>query len=314
MRAVKRILVPTDNSSCAQAALDHATHIGRHVGAEVHILQIAEPRVSYADGFCGVDGKETRDENPIRPSVMVTESDLVPYRRVTRTASDVSAAILEYVQQADVDLIVMGAHGERAANRFLTSGLEHLLIGQTAEQIVQRAPCPVFTVGMRRGRFPSLVDRILVPVDFSPFSQRAVTHARQLAALYDAKLDVLHVIELQLADDEPDSAVASVERGALQRLEHFYAHVPGPDVPFGAHVVWGRPTRQIVQFAEQKEVQLIVLGSHGHATAERLPLGRESEQIVQMVSFSLFTVRTGAPAQDTVTAEGTHRQYAVGGV
>ena len=46
--------------------------------------------------------------------------------------------ILDYVEEKDIDLIVMGTHGRR--------GLKHLFLGSVAEEVVRHAPCPVFTV------------------------------------------------------------------------------------------------------------------------------------------------------------------------
>jgi hypothetical protein len=79
-----------------------------------------------------------------------------------RSAS-VSDHILKYAEDHDVDLIIMGMHGGRARALFL---------GSTVESVVREALCPVFAVrdSQTFGSKKSF-ERILVPVDFSPYSQ-----------------------------------------------------------------------------------------------------------------------------------------------
>jgi nucleotide-binding universal stress UspA family protein len=95
---------------------------------------------------------------------------------------------LHYAKDNDVDLIVMGTHGRR--------GLGHLSLGSVAEEVVRMAPCSVLTIREREEPMPpEAAKQLLVPVDFSEFSKRALASAKKVAAAYHARLQLLHVIE-----------------------------------------------------------------------------------------------------------------------
>ena len=90
------------------------------------------------------------------------------------------------------DLLVMGTHGR--------SGFERLVLGSVTEKVLRKAACPVLSVPRNVGDVvpapPVLFTRILCAVDFSDCSINALNHAMSLGQEADARLTVLHVIEL----------------------------------------------------------------------------------------------------------------------
>lgn len=287
---MKKILVPTDYSTCAQAALLHAFLLARHFNAELHLLHVVEG-VGESQKGKGIDEAPRSIAESINDSAR--RFDDVPVHRITQYGKDPTQAILTYARENNADLIIMGAHGDSAANRFLICGLDYLLIGTTAEQIVRMATCPVLTVGLRKGRYPSLVKRILLPVDLSSPDEAAVVYARELATIYGAELNLLYVFESALNGrfNTRSSEWQAIEARSKEQLERLYHSTTGPEVPVHFHVVPGKPAREISAFAERQDIQLIVLSSHGMASKEQGPLQHENEPIVQMASFSVLTTR-----------------------
>lgn len=157
------------------------------------------------------------------------------------------------------------------------------------------------------------IHRILAPVDFSEYSANGVAHARELAATYRAGLDVLHVIEQpafpamygavmhELYGEVPD-----VNQDALEALQHLLAQADGPDVEMGLHVVQGRAAKEILQFIEDHDVDLVVMPSHGLSGLEHLLLGSIAEKVVRRATCPVLVVKAGGksllPANDE--AEG----------
>jgi universal stress protein A len=140
---IKRILVPTDFSEPADAALTYAIDLAAKIGARVSLVHVFE------DPFAG--GLYAGEYVPM-PAEMRAEiiadlwrrlADVVARRGHTELNPELligptARAIVEGARDRNVDLIVMGTHGR--------GGIAHLLIGSVAERVVRTAECPVLTV------------------------------------------------------------------------------------------------------------------------------------------------------------------------
>ncbi len=133
----KKILFPTDFSTCSDAGLAHATALARDTGATLLIAHVAEPPAAYGGGemYYGVPEPDTRALAKMLEAVVPTDSK-VPYEHRLLTG-DPAHEIVELAKDQRVDMIVIGTHGR--------TGLRRLLMGSVAEAIVRRATCPVFT-------------------------------------------------------------------------------------------------------------------------------------------------------------------------
>lgn len=135
-----RILFPTDGSEGAAAALKHALAHAKTYDATLHVLYVVEetyPLVEAgpADVLDGLRERGDRTLEEVRSRAAAAGVDSIqgtvaggsPYRQ-----------ILEYADEHDIELIVMGTHGRR--------GIDRVLLGSVAEKIVRSADCPVLTV------------------------------------------------------------------------------------------------------------------------------------------------------------------------
>lgn len=108
-----------------------------------------------------------------------------------------------------------------------------------------------------------MFENILVPVDLTPKNERAVRRARELATVSGGKVTLLHVIEmLDLPFEELREFYDRLQEKAIAHMERLAAGLEEADVPFEAHVVYGDRTDRIVQFARERDIDLIVLDSH----------------------------------------------------
>jgi nucleotide-binding universal stress UspA family protein len=118
-----RILVATDFSDEAEAAVRVAIDYARRLGAHLHILHV------YSTGEVDVTRLLADTAASARPDVPVT---------VASTGGDAAAEILRYAARQPIDLIVVGTHGR--------TGMSRLLLGSVAERVVRGARCPVLAV------------------------------------------------------------------------------------------------------------------------------------------------------------------------
>ncbi len=300
MMHVRHILMARDFSSCSEHALAYALDLARRMDATLHVLY-ADTR---HDALLAPDepqmpvGEKARDVirrllDPDEAAPLAFDpGDLRVEHAMTRDVAP-ARAILDYAREHDIDLIVMGTHGRR--------GVRRMLLGSVAREVVQRAPCPVLTV-RPRPRTPSAppsVERLLVPVDFSAHARAALVHAKALAGLYGASIDLLHVIEeyvhpafyttgiyASIYDATPD-----IEQKSREVLRRLVEETPGPDVPVTVHVRPGRAADAIVQEAEALGSDLVVMSTHGLTGLEHFLIGSVAEHVVQSVECPVFTLK-----------------------
>ncbi|RLA01001.1 MAG: hypothetical protein DRQ45_06595 [Gammaproteobacteria bacterium] len=139
---------------------------------------------------------------------------------------------------------------------------------------------------------------VLLATDFSPFSEQAAQRAIEMAAQYGAQLDVLNIVEERVFYNEwDDSLIAdmplrdeSLKDYALDSM-HKFVERTGLGKDARLEVQWGNPKRSIVSWAREKQVDLIVTGSHGHHGIERL-LGSVSTSVLHHAPCDVLIVRS----------------------
>jgi nucleotide-binding universal stress UspA family protein len=136
------ILVPIDGSEGVRRAAEHAAAIAERFGSTVHLLYVADTTHVNVSAQ-SLDLKTVREAMREKgQEATAAAAELVERAGVTATTAVESGStpktILEYADDHDVDLVVMGTHGSK--------GLERWLIGSVAERVVRDAEMPVMTV------------------------------------------------------------------------------------------------------------------------------------------------------------------------
>jgi nucleotide-binding universal stress UspA family protein len=145
---IKNILYATDFSSHSNQAYFHAVALAEGHGATLTILHVCQSRpVVVAEGMIPAVGMETQDIEYWRRQLQQIRpvNDGIQVRHVILEGS-AAEQIIRYAADQGIDLIVMGTHGR--------TGLERLLMGSVAEQVVRGAPCSVLVVKMPK-RIPA---------------------------------------------------------------------------------------------------------------------------------------------------------------
>jgi len=147
MPQYQRILVPIDFSDHSKIALEHASEVCRALGAELHLLHVNEPwpPASSVTSEAYPMFHEFVVEENARASKALADLAVpdVGGRRIQRAtrAGHVEHEILKYIDDAAIDLVVIGTHGR--------TGISHWIMGSVAERVVRFASCPVLVVRNR---------------------------------------------------------------------------------------------------------------------------------------------------------------------
>lgn len=137
--------------------------------------------------------------------------------------------------------------------------------------------------------------RILVPIDFSPCSKSALSFAVALAnGSKDTSVKVVHVIEATVPTYDEELGVLEPE--ALRTEMEMLASVRGHDVSIDAEVIHGDPRSKITEFAEEHDIDLIVMGTHGRSGIVQLIVGSTAESVMRHANCPVITVRDNSLA------------------
>lgn len=140
--------------------------------------------------------------------------------------------------------------------------------------------------------------KILLPTDFSDNSNQALDYASALAQKFDAEIHLLHVLQ-DLIALIPEPGVALIpgdfHEELKQSAEQSLKQVLGSDSASGLSVVRatrdGTPFVEIIRYAKENDVDLIVMGTHGRSGLSHVLLGSVAERVVRKAPCPVLTVR-----------------------
>ena len=207
---------------------------------------------------------------------------VTPILEIGRAHSEIA----RHAEAIDAGLVVLGAHGG--------SFVHELFLGSTAEKVLRKLSRPVLIV-KREPQAP--YQRILVPVDFSEPSRRAMEFALRIAP--HAHITVLHTFEVPYeaklrfsgASDEAIRAYrAEAEAQADRAMQQFISILKATASPLSDIVEFGPASAVIRGKAEVLEPDLIVMGKHGQSGWEDMLLGSVTKQVILDASCDVLVV------------------------
>lgn len=134
---------------------------------------------------------------------------------------------------------------------------------------------------------------LLVPIDGSENSMRAAKHAIDLAAKFNSKLIALHVVDMRVvkAYEGSSQVLAQLKRLGEQYLKDVTEMAGEANVKIGTILRNGLPSEIIVEEAERRGVDLIVMGTRGLTGAKRVILGSTAEQVIRWAECSVLVIK-----------------------
>ncbi len=290
---IRHILVPTDFSEAAEHALLYAASLGERYGATIHMTHVVtltdvdrSDDANFPDMAPFLDRADAAARQALDAGAEHRGAASVTV--VTEVLRSVNAyeAIIEYAEDKGIDLIVIGMRGR--------SKLSYMLLGSVTERVVRYAPCPVMVVekGDRDFVDPETgavqLGRVVLAHDLGERAQRALAYAVDKLTPYSPEIHLVHVVESDVPPAYAKIGVKSALRGIpdlRERLVRELEERAGEVVPEGwkvvCHVAEGKVHKVVTGYAEDREGDLLVVGSESRRTlAERL-VGGTAEQIVR---------------------------------
>jgi nucleotide-binding universal stress UspA family protein len=291
------VLCPTDLSPDSDEALRYAIALSRAYDAELILLHCDLPA---AEGLALPNFHDEADQaikDALQKHSGSTDLDGLDWRSLVVNCDDIGAAIAREAARYGVDLIVM--RSRRRPHRAA-------LLGSTAESVSRTAPCPVLVMHTDERDWVRGVDtkielkRVLVAYDFSDHAELALSYAMSLAQEYQSELHLLHVLPPFTLDESEISWYPLGREGtyhkAAQRLQNA--------IPPEAHL-WcdikhavseGHPYREILNYAERNEIDLICLGAHGAGFGMRALFGSNVDRVLRQAPCPVMVTRPLKPS------------------
>src|SRR5271157_792508 len=191
--------------------------------------------------------------------------------------------IADAIEEKRSGLLVLGTHGR--------TGIRKLALGSVAECAFREAPCPVMTVGPRVLQSKSCgaeAKHFLVPTDLSPQSMNALPYGISLARATGGDVTLLYVRRSRSGSNDQDAQAVVAANVRLRELLQTHPDTR-PIAPF--IVKTGPPDAVVVAFAEEQQMDLIVMGRRAWSEDSR-PMWRTAYAIVTQAACPVLSMRS----------------------
>jgi nucleotide-binding universal stress UspA family protein len=271
----KRVLTATDMLDACDAAVVTALEIAKQNQGRLFVMHVLEPSYFHE---CGPlesvkdfkTGKETAASQEYK-GVVKAELDkkcagaLKPYGNyeINIAYGKPSIEIRRGTKKIGADLIVLAPHAGKEEERELIG----LPIGNTVEDVIMHVTSPVMIVNRLIPKERLNFKKIMVCVDFSKSCEYAFQIATKLARKFSSKLYLFHML-----------ATPETEREIKEKLLKFCKIPEGIENEYS---IWeGKlPHSEILKYAGEKDIDLIVMGSHTREKGERWYVGSAVDQV-----------------------------------
>lgn len=284
MAALKNILAATDFSAPARHAAERAALLGRNVGAGLDLIHVATPapmeKLRHLLGELPAE-IEQRLVDASRDELRQLAATLQEHHGIAAGCQVAYGPLIEEIAlrsaKLPADLLVFGSHG--------SSFMRHLFLGSTAERLLGHSKLPMLVV-KQAAHEP--YKTLLVPVDFSSSSRRAIVAAQAVAP--GATIILLHVAALPFEGKLryaciDESIIARYQSAAIRDAEQALKDLQALAAPDAAklrlEVVPGDPAQSILQCEQEFDCDLIVIGKHGESLAEDILLGSVTRHVLE---------------------------------
>lgn len=142
---------------------------------------------------------------------------------------------------------------------------------------------------------PLSIRKIIIATDFSEQSILAAKYAARLAKQWGSQLDFVHIVPLELYIARPYMLAADLQKAEIARgrsdLHEFASRIPEVRISRHKEIVLAGPTVElIIEIAEQRCADLLVMGSHGRSGVKKLALGSIAEKVIRHLHRPVLVV------------------------
>lgn len=287
------ILLPTDGSDHSVQAARHGGYLAKVFDATVHVINVFDvqsvPGVMKEDVLREQFAQHLSAEG--RQSLESVSSVFDDQLSITTAVLEGEPAdtILEYADEYDADVVVMGTHGRRGVDRYIS--------GSVTERVLRHSKIPVLTVrASDRNRSVSGYEDILIPTDGSEPASAAIEHGLEIATRTGGRIHAVNVIDVgKLAASPtitpPTELIENLESNGEAVTERIAARARERGLEAHTTVRKGYPGEALIEYVDEHDIDLVTMGTAGRRGLGRFLMGSTTEHVIREAAIPVFAVR-----------------------
>jgi nucleotide-binding universal stress UspA family protein len=233
-----------------------------------------------------IDQLITEGETAIEAvEAVVGERDSVT---TTVVKGEPSETILEYADDHDVDVITMGTHGRTGLNRYIA--------GSVTERVVRLADVPVLTVrATDQSQLVGEYDEVLIPTDGSEPAAMAIDHGLAIAQKTGARIHAVNIVDVGDVAASPNytpptEVIEHLESEGEAATDRIATQARARGLDAITEVREGFPASDLLDYADEHDIDLITMGTTGRTGLNRYLLGSTTERIIRHAEIPVLAV------------------------
>jgi nucleotide-binding universal stress UspA family protein len=290
---IESMLIPTDGSTGALAGANVGIALASRTGADVHVLSVVGTRNGAVDSDDAVRSSLEEDAEDAVTAVANAVRNYDGELSVT-TAVEWGTpfqAIREYAVRYEIDVVTLGTKGR--------TGLDRILLGSVTENVLRTTRTPVLAVPPDTTvSAPGEVtfERLLLPTDGSDGAAIATEWGIALATHLESMVHTVYSADTSRfsGDREPEDLIRALERRGEDAIEAVRERAREVGVSVSGSIATGPPARVVLTYASDRDVDLIVMGTHGQTGIGQWFLGSVTENVVRQADVPVLCVPVSA--------------------
>jgi nucleotide-binding universal stress UspA family protein len=286
------ILVPLDGSKLAEMALIPAINITKAMRPKLTLLRVVPQfAILAADPTLYEEMNRMGEEESLSYLRSIAEEmDASTPVEVAGESGQPADVIINYAESMGVDLILMSSHGR--------SGISRWVFGSVAEHVMRKAPCSTAIVNARADQTLPEQTKVLIPLDGSKLAEQALQPGSSLAMAFGAELHLLRIIPSAhqvLETGSMKSVFDEVEKNELIEAEAYLkekeSEISNSHPKIVVEIEKGSTADNIINYAVEHEIGMIVMSSHGRSGFKRLVYGSVAEKVLRGACCTTMIIR-----------------------
>jgi nucleotide-binding universal stress UspA family protein len=294
---IKTIFCTTDISDFSNHSIFWGVALAREFGAKLFICHVVDfpAAVTYGDGPIFFMDQQNQAMDNAKQEIKQLIGDQKVQWKPLITIGHAADEITRLAEEKDADLVISATHGR--------SGLKRLIVGSVTERLMRTLHCPLMVVRGPKHDLSILsgqrinFHKILVGCDFSENSRLAFQYGLSLAQEFQSELHLIHVKEPAVYTDLLKTSV-DLEETLYQALNEKIREKLKKMIPKEAShwcmpkvdILEGKPNEELVGYAQENQISLIVLGVRGQGLVERMFVGSTTDRVIRQAPCPVLSV------------------------
>jgi len=298
---IRRILCATDFSPFSNNTVSFGITLGQAINAKLFICHVIDltSMVIYGEAYMDHLNHEEEVVAYAKSEVARMTSSCALESEALIGSGHAADEIERFVKERKIDLVIAATHGR--------SGFKRLLLGSVTARLMRNLSCPLLIIqdhGEGNAETPTEkgpFGKIMVGCDFSQDAETAFLYGISLAQEFEAELHLVHVVEPMVYKDLLLSTTAGAEQfyaDLHRKLEKKLMKLVPEEVlnwcSLQTAMPGGHPDVRLREYADEKDIDLIVVGLRGRGLMESLFLGSTTDRIVHNAPCPVLAVSAAA--------------------